>query len=507
MGGLFNSPRAVVIAYSIGSMYVFSMKYVLSTTKSLIQDDLKLPDTQAGALYTMFLLAMLISSPIIGYIADVSQKYKKHIAIWGLVLNGCSICACSICFHFSTLIIPRILAGVGDGTFSTIAPAILSDYFPPSKRNMVLTTFFSISNLGAVFGYALSAFLGDLVGWRSTCVLLGLPSILGLVLFVFDDPEPNATMESTSMYEKIDIENDNSENVNVNENENNTENVNNDSVTSKNEIEGTNPASKEEEKVETKLDMKEQLKKFMKEMQMIFSAPFVVSVIGFLFHGISIAAIADWGTSFLIRYYDLTITYAGTFCGSVIVVCAFVGTALGGFICEYAGKVIHRHPHLFVSGITLFASSIFLLPPTIPTDIDSAAFPCVLNGIAFILCYINYGPMNAYVVNCVTPELRSRAIGITNTFRNFGGCIAPSIIGAISDASYGDLRSALLITPFSNAIGGIVWLLATITIPKEYGPKMTLDEESDSDYRRVDLNEPKVDDLGELDDGPTNEEL
>lgn len=484
MGGFFNSPKGVVIGYSIGSMYVFSLKYVLSTTKSLIQADLDLSDVQAGVLYTMFLLAIMISSPILGYVADIAQKYKKHLAIGGLILDGCAMCACSLCFNFPLLIIPRVLSGIGDGTFSTIAPSILSDYFPPSKRNMVLTTFFSISNIGAVVGFALSGLFGDLVGWRSTCVLLGLPSLLGLLLLVFVDPAPGATTEpSISLYNKIeldDLEDDYTSDSDSALTEGSL-------GISDSDDSSVSPAPVEP--VFEDLSRMGRIKKFCKELLMIFTAPYVSSVIGFLFNGIAISALADWGTSFFIRYYDLSITSAGTICGGVTVICAFLGTVLGGFVCEYAGKYIRRHPHLLVSGVTLVASNIFLFPGTIVSNIDSAVFPCVMDGIAFILCYINYGPMNAYVINCVEPELRSRAVGLTYAFRNFGGCVAPSIIGAISDYHYGDLRSALLVAPMSNVIAGVVWILAAFTMPLNIGPKMTERDENESKYDHSDVKE------------------
>lgn len=487
MGGFLNSPIGVVIGYSIGSMYVFALKYVLSTTKSLIQADLKLTDAQAGALYTVYLIAIMIASPILGYAADVVQKYKKHIAIWGLVLDGVSTCACSICYYYPLLIIPRILAGVGDGAFSTIAPSILSDYFPPTKRNMVITTFFSISNAGAIIGFALSGFFGDTFGWRATCVFLGLPGVLGLALFIFGDPKPVSAPDSISIYDRIELEDYESEAGT--ESESASAHTDTDSSISDSDGKSISPAPTDSDF--EMLNRKEQIKKFIAEMMEIFTAPYTVSVVGFLFNGVTIAAIADWGTSFLIRYFDLTVTYAGTFCGSITIICAFVGTAAGGVICEYAGRYIHKNPILVVSGVTLFASNFFLVPATIITDDVTAAFPCAMEGIAFILNYISFGPMNAYVINSVAPELRSRALGITHTFRNFGGCIAPSIVGAISDAHYGDLKSALLVAPMSNVIAAIVWILASFILPKGSGPVMTEDDEKKNrgEYNAEDIRE------------------
>ena len=503
MVGFINSPKGVVVGYSIGSMYVFSLKYVLSTTKAHVQEDVGLSDAQTGLLYTMFVLAIMVACPVLGCVADMAQAYKKYLAIGGLILDAVAMCACAICHNFYVLLIPRILSGIGDGTFSTLAPTLLSDYFPPTKRSLILTIFLSISNIGSAIGFVVAGSLGDLVGWRYTCVILGLPGLFALLLFVFADPAPDATEEKKKeeeeggRYGKVEL-NDipvhesplgkplaattSLSNSNDSESENSSS-TNGAIITSSDddsidEGDGLRLAEAEDGVPEGKRRRNNSISSsstvsggFFSDIKKIFTAPYVSSVVGFLFIGFAIASIADWGTTFFVRYYELSTSTAGTLCGGVTVICALLGTVLGGFICEYAVKALHRHPQLLVSSTTLIASCFFFFPGLLVSSVRSPAFACVMFGLGIILCYIYYGPMNAYVINCVHPNLRSRALGVTYAFRHFGGAIAPSIVGTISDAHLGDLRTALIVSPLGNLVAGFIWLLAYATIPVPPAPK------------------------------------
>ena len=488
MVGFVKSPVLVTIGYSIASMYVFSLKYILSTTKSLVQEDLELTDTEAGLIYTIFVVATMISCPIMGYVADMALYYKKYIALGGLILDAFAVIILAFCRNFYILLIPRIFSGIGDGAFSTIAPPILSDYFPPAKRNMVLTIFLSISNIGAALGFTLAGSLGDLYGWRYACVIMGIPGFLGFLLLIFKDPESlakpparhhPADPEMSNLYDSDGDDSNDAQNPAALKSSaaatatTTSSSKNGDDVTEGKNSESTGLVSGKDAEGAG-------LAELMGDLGRIFSAPYVVSVVGFMFIGFAMAGLADWGTSFFVRYFDLSTGTAGTVCGLMTVVCALVGTVLGGIVCEYVGKVLKRHPQLLVSSITLLAGAVALLVPLLGRSIQSVLVICAFFSGGIVLSYIYYGPMNAYIINSVPPELRSRATGIMYFCRHLGGSFASSVVGAVSDASRNDLRTALTVVPFAILTAGIIWLYSFIAIPAD-AEKLLAGEKTVSD--------------------------
>ena len=86
--------------------------------------------------------------------------------------------------------------------------------------------------------------------------------------------------------------------------------------------------------------------------------------------------------------------------------------------------------------------------------------------ICIFFCWCYNGPLNAVLLNCVKPEIRSLANGVCMLIIHlFGDAISPSIIGWISDNSYGNLRDALLIVPLSLLLCSVIWFCGWLTLP------------------------------------------
>lgn len=495
MVGFVKNPILVTVGYSIASMYVFALKYILSATKNLVQEDLELTDTEAGLIYTVFVIATMIACPLMGYVADMATFYKKYIALGGLILDASAVIILAFCNNFYVLLIPRIISGIGDGAFSTIAPPILSEYFPPQKRSMILTIFLSISNVGAAVGFSFGSVLAEAFSWRIACVMMGLPGFLGFLLLIFRDPESliqqKEQMRQPQMSQLYDSQDDQialeePKKVPVGKSADDVRNDVMDDVMDADD-EGTGLVSG--------AAATPAWKELFSGLLRIFSAPYVVSVTGFMFIGFAMAGFADWGTSFFVRYYNMTTSTAGTLCGGMTVICALVGTVLGGIVCEYVARVLKRHPQLFVSSVTLFMSSTLMLIAIFVKSIDSVLFCCACFGISFILCYIYYGPMNAYIINSVPKELRSRATGIMYFCRHLGGSFASSVVGAISDASHNDLRTALSVAPLANVMAAFIWLCAFIVIPED-AEKLLASENVPAEATPDNSTSPAVDEDG-----------
>ena len=66
----------------------------------------------------------------------------------------------------------RVLVGLGEASYATISPSLISDSYAPAKRNNALTIFYVAIPVGAALGSILGGFIFKHWGWQG-CLYLG----------------------------------------------------------------------------------------------------------------------------------------------------------------------------------------------------------------------------------------------------------------------------------------------------------------------------------------------
>jgi MFS family permease len=139
--------------------------------------DLGLSDTQLGLLVGTAFVALYTFSGVV--VARLAERFNRvtiisvATALWS-ALTG----LLGFAQNFVQLLVIRMTVGVFEAGCTPPAHSLLSDYFPPHQR----TTALSFYSCGISVGYIVSAMLGGWValhhGWRSACMLVGLPGVL-----------------------------------------------------------------------------------------------------------------------------------------------------------------------------------------------------------------------------------------------------------------------------------------------------------------------------------------
>lgn len=131
-----------------------------------IKEYYKFDSTQAGLLSTCFLVGYMLTAPIFGYLGD---KYsRKWIIIGGIIFWILACFSGSIISHEHKILffISRMLVGVGEASYSTIAPTIIADLFEPSKRKLGLSIFYFAIPIGSGLGFLTGTLARSLNDWR-----------------------------------------------------------------------------------------------------------------------------------------------------------------------------------------------------------------------------------------------------------------------------------------------------------------------------------------------------
>jgi MFS family permease len=122
----------------------------------------------------------LLGAVFIGNLGDRKDRIK--ITRWSGVLWGVTAILTGIAPVLAILVVARLLGGIGLLSSQTIYPSLLSDYYPEEKRAPVFTVFLLASvGLGLVAG-PFAGVLGNALGWRSTFVLLAVPTFIFVAL-------------------------------------------------------------------------------------------------------------------------------------------------------------------------------------------------------------------------------------------------------------------------------------------------------------------------------------
>lgn len=382
-------------------------RYVPSAVKDLFKTDLGLTDAETSLPLTAFVVVYMLTSPIFGSLAD--RYSRKALIAAGVVLWSLATGAAAFATGFWTFLLARALVGVGEAAYATIAPSLISDFYPPARRNRILTLFYVAIPVGSALGFTLGGLIGSTHGWRTAFLVCGLPGVLVALLALLIRDPGRGTFDR-----------------------------------------------KAPEPVPNWSDALRALWR---------NRVYFYAVAGYTAVTFASGGMADWFPTFLSRHRGMDIGEAGSLVGTITVIGGLGGTAVGGLLADRVAKRT-RQPYLAVSAVSmLLATGFATLTLVVPGK--AAVAGCMLAA-QFFLWFYN-GPINALIANSVPSNMVARAFGVSILcIHLLGDAISPPIIGALSDAT-GNLPLAVALVPVGLAIGAAIWFWGWRRLPATTG--------------------------------------
>ena len=179
----------VLIMVTLVSMINIADRLIMSILMEDIKADFQLSDTQVGLLVGLAfaLFYALMSFPIARW-ADIGNR--KNILSLAVILWSGMTALCGAAAGFYSLFLARLGVGVGEAGGSPPTYSLIADYFKPSERARAMGVYMVGAALGTGGGLIIGGILGEMLGWRKTFLVLGIPGILLGVLFFFSVKEP-----------------------------------------------------------------------------------------------------------------------------------------------------------------------------------------------------------------------------------------------------------------------------------------------------------------------------
>ncbi len=384
---------------------------VASLVESLRASELRLTDTQAGALMTGFIVVYMAASPFFGVLGD--RGSRPRLLALGVFVWSLATAAAGLARSFASLFAARAAVGIGEAAYGTIAPSLLADYFPKEKRGRVYAVFFCAIPIGSALGYIVGGWADANLGWRSAFYVAGLPGLL-LALLALTLPDPPR------------------------------------GITDAADPGAAPPAGAPKEAG------------WGSYLALARNRPFRIAVLGYAAYTFGIGGMAFWMPAFLERVRGVPKEAATIQFGLVVVVTGFVGTFAGGFVGDALLKRT-KEAYLWVSGVaTLLAVPFAFVALTVPSR--PVYLPSLV--VAQLLVFASTGPINSAIVNDVLPWQRAAAVAACNfAIHVLGDVPSPPLLGALSDAT--SLASAVLLVPVAFLVGGAVWTWGALTGRRE----------------------------------------
>ncbi|XP_041772653.1 protein spinster-like isoform X2 [Anopheles merus] len=140
---------------------------------------LKMNKEESIILWLAIVLPYALFAPVFGYLGD--RYSRKWIMVLGVLLASMATLLNTFTDSFWWFTTFRVLAGIGQASFSTLAPTIISDMYIGIKRSLRLISFHNAQPFGCFFGIMIAT----IISTTESCVwLTRVPPVLGAIAVV-----------------------------------------------------------------------------------------------------------------------------------------------------------------------------------------------------------------------------------------------------------------------------------------------------------------------------------
>ncbi len=129
---------------------------------------------------SLFMVGFAIAQLLIGYLADAWGRRKVLLA--GLVVFAASAFACAFAPNIETLIVCRVLQGIGGSAAPVIARAMIRDTQPATQAARLLSVMLAALAIAPMIAPTIGGLVMAAFGWRAIFATLALVGIVLLAI-------------------------------------------------------------------------------------------------------------------------------------------------------------------------------------------------------------------------------------------------------------------------------------------------------------------------------------
>ncbi|XP_054155454.1 protein spinster homolog 3-like [Oppia nitens] len=414
---------------SVAILFVINLlnymdRFTVAGVLSKIESYYSLSHGQSGLLQTSFIVCYMIFAPLFGYLGD--RYSRKLIMIFGILFWSVTTFIGSFVPQNWTpmFFLLRALVGVGEASYSTIAPTIIADLFAPVMRSKMLAIFYFAIPVGSGLGYIVGTGVAGITGnWKDALRVTPVLGIVCTAMIYFFVREPKRG-ESEGITEQCE---------------------------------------------QTKV---------MDDIRYLLTVPsYLWSTVGFTCVCFAVGALSWWAPTFMAYAYTADKNpksdgWIGLIFGVIACIGGILGVVMGAGGSQYYKRFNPRADPLVCAIGALAAVPPIFITITFAHSSQAAAFFFVF--VSITLLSTNWSLVADMLLYVITPNRRSFAQSLQILVSHlFGDASSPFVIGLLMDTfknpkwdtpEFWSLQYALYLTPFVIVLGGLAFLYTSLYI-------------------------------------------
>ncbi|KAJ4963667.1 hypothetical protein NE237_023606 [Protea cynaroides] len=406
-----------------------------------IQGDFDLTNFEDGLLSSAFMVGLLIASPVFASLAKSYNPFRLigvGLSIWTFATAGCGFS-----FNFWSIAIFRMLVGVCEASFISLAAPFIDDNAPAAQRTAWLGIFYMCIPTGIAIGYVYGGLVGVYVNWRWAFwgeAILMLPFAVSAFLIKPLQLKGFAPAESKKSLEPLVTVAAEIEDAQVSDGKTGV-------IAGSAEFNDRN--LKKSFLSKGLLKIQYQISRFFKDMALLLNKVYIVNVLGYIAYNFVIGAYSYWGPKAGYAIYHMR--NPDMLFGGVTVVCGIVGTLAGGFVLDYMNSTISNAFKL-LAGSTLLGA-IFCFGSFCSSNLYGFI---ALFSLGELLVFATQGPVNYVCLHSVSPSMRPLSMAMsTVSIHIFGDVPSSPLVGVLQDNINNWRETALILTSVLFLAAGI----------------------------------------------------
>jgi MFS family permease len=388
---MIKNPYVILALLSALNLVNYLDRFLVAAVGPKMEQDLHLSDFQFGLVNTAFMVGYFATSPIFGALGDRFPR-RGLIAI-GVATWSVATVASGWMSTFLTMVAARIVVGVGEASYATLAPTIIDDLAKPSVKNRWLAVFYVAIPVGSALGYLLGGQLEHAFGWRSAFFIAGGPGLLLALLGLMID-EPARTARPLR-----------------------------------------EPRTKG-------------------AVQRLFGIKiYRDAVIGYTAQTFALGGFAAWAPKYLFAHLKMDLKTADSWFGSILVVTGLLATFAGGYLGDRWPGADRARANLRMCAVTVLLTVPFAFGCLLASS--PTGFFVGLGAAEFAI-FLSTSPINVVILGAVPTEFRASAMALSIfAIHLFGDMVSPPLVGKLSDAF--SLQAAMFVLPVALVVATVFW--------------------------------------------------
>ena len=193
------SPWLIVAIISLPTFMEVLDTSIANVALDHIAGSLSVSTDQATWVLTSYLVANAVIIPLSGWLSDAIGR--KRYFLLSIALFTFASLLCGISPNLTTLVIARVLQGIGGGGLAPVEQSIIADTFPPEKRGMAFAAFAVVVVVGPVLGPTLGGYTVEYVSWHWVFLINVPVGIIAVILvFIFVHEPEQVTIDRRARF-------------------------------------------------------------------------------------------------------------------------------------------------------------------------------------------------------------------------------------------------------------------------------------------------------------------